>query len=101
MDFVLTEDGVPQLTLPPVADLTCTGTLQAVLVEAQRLGTGIDIDAGDVQRITTPCLQLLVAAAKSFETTGGPPLVFSKMSEAFSDAATTLAIDCVLRVKGE
>ena len=101
MDFVLTQSGTPQIALPPVADLGYAATLKATLVEALDLRTGLDVDAGEVQRITAPCLQILVAAAKSFGEAGGPPLTFSKASPEFWEAAKLLAIAGVLGAKGE
>lgn len=101
MNFVRTPSGKPQMALPPIVDLACASDLKAMLVEALDSRTGLDIDASGVQRITAPCLQILAAAAQSFGEAGGPPLVFSKASAAFWDAALILAIDLVLGAKGE
>ncbi len=90
----------PCIVLPPIVDLAYAAQLKAILIEALELGQGVDIDAGDVQRVTTPCLQILVAAAVSFANAQNPPLIFSKVSGAFFDTAATLAVGSVLGLKG-
>ena len=101
MTLSLTANGVPGLLLPPIVDLAYASQLKAVLVEALDLGKGLVVDAGEVQRISTPCLQVLAAAAKSFALAGEASLalVISEASEAFSDAVTTLAISSEFTLK--
>lgn len=48
-----------QIVLAPVLDLTAAPALKQALLET---GPDAGLEAGDVQRVTTPCLQLLVAA---------------------------------------
>jgi anti-anti-sigma regulatory factor len=100
MDFVLTQDGTPQIALPPVVDLAYAPTLKTTLVAALDRQSGLDIDAGAVQRITTPCLQILAAAAKSFEKCGAR-LTISKKSAGFCEAASVLGVLWVFGGKGE
>ena len=68
------------LTLDPVLDLTKADSLKRQLLE----GDGV-LDAAAVQRITTPCLALLVAAVA-----GGARFVAA--SDALKDAARTLGL---------
>jgi len=101
MSLELTTQGTPQVRLPPIADLTYAADLKALLIEALDTGKGLEIDAGDVQSITSPCLQVLVAAARSFKEAQGISLTFVKPSAAFSEAATILAIGDALGLEGE
>jgi anti-anti-sigma regulatory factor len=100
MTLALSAGGTPCLVLPPLVDLAYAAQLKAVLLEALNLGKGIDIDASDVQRVATPCLQILAAAARSFAQTESAPLVFSKVSDAFFQMAATLAVGSILGLEG-
>lgn len=53
------------IELPPVLDRAAAGALRQGLLEAVAAGGCINVDASAVQRITTPCLQVLAAASKS------------------------------------
>jgi len=80
------------LTLPAVLDLTSAASLKAELLAALARGDGLEIDGSEVQRITTPCLQVLASAARAFAQAGGPPLKFSKKSPALLEVASVLAL---------
>jgi chemotaxis protein CheX len=79
--------------LPAVADLTFASILKQRSEQALAAGTGLVLDAADTQRISTPCLQVLLAAVIAFTKAGGPALVISNPSEVFLDAASTLGLD--------
>jgi anti-anti-sigma regulatory factor len=100
MSLELTSQGAAQVRLPRVADLTYAANLKALILEALDKGQDLEIDASEVHSITSPCLQILVAAAKSFREVPGISLGFSQPSAAFSLAATTLAIGDVLGLQG-
>lgn len=90
----------PQITLPAISDLTVAADLKHSLVEALDSGKGVEIDASAVQNITSPCWQVLVAAAKSFgEAATEMPFAVTKTSPAFVQAAETLGIQKVLGLK--
>lgn len=78
--------------LPAVADLVEAGPLKARLEQALAAGSGITIDASAVQRISSPCLQVLVAGASSFAKAGGPSLVIGTPSEAFRETVSVLGL---------
>lgn len=67
------------ITLDPVLDLTGAASLKQTLLEAGQAR----IDASAVQRVTTPCLQILLAAVKAGACIETP-------SQALRDAAITL-----------
>ncbi len=77
------------LVLGASLDLTMAASLKAdleLLPERARL-----VDAGDVARITTPCLQVLLAARPRF----------TRVSPAFAAAAATLGIAGALNLPGD
>ncbi len=82
-------DRVP---LPAVADLVEAGTLKARLEQSLAAGTGLTVDASAVQRISSPCLQVLVAGVSSFAKAGGPSLEIGEPSEAFRETASVLGL---------
>jgi chemotaxis protein CheX len=86
---VVTGDRVP---LPAVADLVEAGPLKARLEQALVAGTGLTVDASAVQRISSPCLQVLVAGVRSFARAGGPSLAIGTPSEAFCETARVLGL---------
>lgn len=74
-------------TLAPVLDLTAAADLKQALLEA---GSGATIDASAVQRITSPCLQILAAAVQ-----GG-----ARMAPASAALVETAAVLGLLGVLG-
>lgn len=76
------------LTLSANLDLTMASALQADLAlmpPDQRL-----VDVGDVRRVTTPCLQVLLAARPRF----------TRVSDAFAETAATLGLTQALGLDG-
>jgi anti-anti-sigma regulatory factor len=80
------------ITLPAVADLTEAGALKQRLEQALASGTGLTVDASAVQRISSPCLQVLVAGVTSFTKAGGEALTISNPSEAVRETASVLGL---------
>lgn len=89
-------DGKPLLCLPPVVDLTAVKELKSALQTALSRGAGLGIDASAVERVTTPCLQVLATGRMDFARAGGPAMVFTQASQPFARAVTTLALGSVL-----
>ena len=54
----------PTLVLAPVLDLTQADSLKAELLAAFAQGAPVALEAGAVQRVSSPCLQVLVAASR-------------------------------------
>ena len=93
-------DGNHMFTLPATLDLTTCPTLKTELLAALALGEGVEIDASKVQRVTSPCFQVLVAAARDFAQAGGPAMRLSQPSDALSQAAALLALSAELGLPG-
>ena len=76
------------LTLGASLDLTMAAALKADLAlmpASERL-----VDGGEVRRVTTPCLQVLLAAQPRF----------TRVSSAFAEAATILGLAEALGLNG-
>ena len=90
----------PVVVLPPIANLTAAADIKQSLVDALDAGKGVEVDASAVQNITSPCWQVLAAAAKSFAGgTGATPFTVTNASPAFLEAAETLALMKMLGLK--
>jgi len=88
----------PVLVLPAILDATVAAELKQELQLALGRGDGVDIDAGAVNRVTCPCLQVLAAAFRQFAQAGGPALTYTSISPAFSDTACGLALSEALGI---
>jgi len=84
------------VSLPAVADLTAAGPLKATLEQALADGNGVIVDASAVQRVSSPCLQVLVAGALSFAKAGGTSLSIGDPSDAFCETVSLLGLNDVL-----
>ena len=74
-----------QLDMAPVMDLTVAEDLRLSFLDCLSHGKTIKIMAGDVDRITTPCLQVLFAMkAKTIEQ--NIDFIIPTISEAFQKA---------------
>ena len=65
------ETATTQIKLPAVLDATAAAGLKSALLAGLGSGQALEVDASDVQRVTTPCLQILVAAAIDAAEKGG------------------------------
>jgi anti-anti-sigma regulatory factor len=82
-----------QIILAPVLDLPAAFDLKRELLDAFAGGEAPVIDASQVQRVTTPGLQILVAAvARGASIRSAPP--------ALTDAAQVLDLMKVLNLEG-
>jgi len=100
MDGVASGQGVPCVVLPASVDLTAAADLKSQLEHAFAEGMGLQVDAGAVQRITSPCLQVLAAAAKSFAEAGGAEMRIAPASTAFRETVCTLGLQEILGTEG-
>ncbi len=53
--------------LPPVLDFAAAENLQMSLIDKLRMSSSLQLDASSVETLTTPCVQLILAAAKSHQ----------------------------------
>jgi anti-anti-sigma regulatory factor len=93
--FTITEarGGKRQIILPANLDHAVVHDLKAVLVECLMRGEAVDVNASEVSRLSTPAMQVLIAAyaAAKEEKSGAMHLIAP--SQAFRDFAATLAIE--------
>lgn len=83
------------IALHPVMDLTTAAELKSALLSAIEKGAPIAVDAANVQRITTPCFQVLVAAAGDVQKAGGS-MKFLNVPDVFREPAETLGLSGLL-----
>lgn len=78
-----TQTMLASFALPPVLDFAAAEGFQASLIEKLHAAPTLHLDASAVETLTTPCIQLILAAAKSHHVTiGNPSMAFDS---AFSD----------------
>ena len=90
-----TEENKPAMVLPKVLDISTAGMLKASLLGVTGDGGTVELDAEQVQRVTTPCLQVFVAATKSLHRNGGE-LIFRNVPDEFRDTAGILGLGEIL-----
>lgn len=94
------EEKAPRLLeLPAILDLSAARTLKELLQNALPGEGDLVVDASSVQRLTTPCLQVLVSAARLSET-GGPALRLRNVPAAFAEMVSMLGLSPALRIEG-
>lgn len=82
--------------LPEVLTITAAPDLKNLLLNMLDTSSGLNIDAKNVERITTPCVQILIAAANMCAADGKSFKLISP-SPAFSDALTMLGLSSYLQ----
>jgi anti-anti-sigma regulatory factor len=80
-----------RITFGPVLDIRTAGPLRDGLQKALKRGKPVVIDAAQVDRLSTPCIQVLLAASKSAEA-GGGRIVLAQASDAFVAAFGDLGL---------
>lgn len=84
-----------RLSLTPVLDLRVAEPLLQAFREAVEHGGELVIDASMVERMSTPCIQILLAATAELETKGVPFSLFGP-TDAFIEAFDDLGLFPVL-----
>ena len=87
------------VALPAILDVSAAAALLQTLNDILGTGEGVSIEAGEVQRVTTPGLQVLAAAAKSFSEKG-LPFGYGNRASPLTDAAQTLGLGPALGLDG-
>jgi chemotaxis protein CheX len=80
-----------RVTLGPVLDIRAAGPLRDGLQKAMKRGKPIVLDAALVDRLSTPCIQVLLAAGKSAEGAAAR-IVLAQASDAFVAAFSDLGL---------
>lgn len=95
-------DGAGQrvVELPAVLDMVGAAELKQDLDMALAAGRAVRIEADDVQRVTTPGLQVLAAAARSF-VEGGLAFSLGVCAPPLVQGAELLGLGPVLGLHGE
>ena len=88
------------VSLPPILDMAAALELKIALAAALTGGNAVQIVAGDVQRVATPALQVLTAAATSFAERG-TGFAFGACAPALTEAVSTLGLGMALGIWGE
>jgi chemotaxis protein CheX len=86
--------------LPAVVDLPQAAKLKAQLERGLERGKGLTIDGAAVRRISSPCLQVLIAGMNAFTTAGGPPMKIVNPSAAFLEIVSALGLQDALGMVG-
>ena len=86
-----TVPGSKAIVLPSVLDLLAADSLRARLVAAVGERAPIVLAAGDVERMSTPCAQVLLAAARTAEM-AGISMHIDNASRGFIDALDDLGL---------
>ena len=89
--LVVTGKKESRITLGPVLDIRAASPLRDSLQKALKRGKPIVLDAALVDRLSTPCVQVLLAAGKSAEAAAGR-IVLEQASDAFVAAFSDLGL---------
>jgi chemotaxis protein CheX len=84
-----------RITLGPVLDIRAAGPLRDGLQKALKRGKPVVVDAAQVDRLSTPCIQVLLAASKSAEA-GSVRIVLAQASDPFVAAFGDLGLFAAL-----
>lgn len=86
----------PGNVLPAMLSINAAAELRKDLLHLLDGSGSIEVDASEVERITTPCIQVILAMEKSAASAGRKFRVIAP-SEAFSDAFKTLGLSSYLQ----
>src|SRR5262249_61613596 len=79
----------------PVLDIRAAAPLRDGRQKALKRGKPVVLDAAQVDRLSTPCIQVLLAAGKSAEA-GGGRVILAQASDAFVTAFSDLGLFAAL-----
>ncbi len=91
-----TRKGVCRVNLGSVLDLRRAERLKQALEQALVKGSQIRVDASSVERLSTACTQILIAATVAMEK-AGIPFTLLRPSEAFIESFNDLGLHPVLK----
>lgn len=80
-----------RVTLGPVLDIRAAAALREGLQKAVKRGKPVIVDAAQVDRLSTPCIQVLLAAGKGAEG-NACRIVLAQASDAFVAAFSDLGL---------
>lgn len=85
-----------EVILPAVVDLRVAKDLKESLMAAVEKGGHVIIRGQDVERLSTPCLQILISASKSLECDPDRRLQLLAPSEAMAAVFQDLGLETLL-----
>ena len=85
-----------RLMLPAVFASPQAGPLKTEIERSLAGGVGMTIDASQVQRVSSLCLQVLAAGVRAFGAAGGAALTIVNPSPAFLETASVLGMKSAL-----
>lgn len=88
---IATTEAGRRLELAPVLDILTAEPLREILKESVVIGGRLDIDAGRVERMSTPCIQVIIAGTQALAAKGVEFKVV-KPTEAFMNAFYELGL---------
>ncbi len=91
-----TRKGTSRIDLGPVLDIRAAEPLKDVLRKALSKGKPLAVDAASIERMSTPCIQILIAAATAMKDTDTAFTLMSP-SDAFIDSFNELGLFPVLK----
>ena len=91
-----TRKGKSHLKLSPVLDIRAAEPLKGAMQKAREKGYPLAIEAGSVERLTTPCIQVLIAAAAALKD-ADVSFALIAPSDPFIDAFNELGLFPVLK----
>lgn len=94
-DLNTTDDGA-EIELASVMDMRAAEPLKTTMLEALAAQRPLSIKADAVDRMSTPCIQVLIAAATAMQRTE-MPFKLTGPSDAFIDAFNDLGLFPVLK----
>ena len=92
MEIDKTKPGECRLKLPATFDLASADELHEACLEAVATQDSFHLEGQDVEKVSTACLQILVAADRKLEN-GGGAIVLEDPSQTLSDALRDLGMN--------
>ena len=86
-----TRKGTSRINLGPVLDIRAAEPLKDVLRKALSKGKPLAVDAASIERMSTPCIQILIAAAAALKEADTNFTLMSP-SDAFIDSFNELGL---------
>lgn len=79
------------IKMTPVLDMSFATDLLKMLKEVVTIHKNLSLDVCDVERVSTPCIQIILAAANKVEQTGGKFSILN-VSSGFERGMTELGL---------
>ena len=88
---LITKGKTATIALPEILDLSAAEPLKAALEKALAGGRSFKLDAKNVERLSTPCIQVLLAAKRAMKD-AGMSFTLTSPSDAFIDTFNDLGV---------